>query len=301
MLLTTLKFSGFHHYLSPTGEKDKKAYGKQFKKVYELETARDSLEFSNIHQGFQVKFPDQSSAYLHPFQNNAHHRVGAYKLSKLLNFNLAPKVKAIKLSNGLLDGQKKTHPKSLFGTLCDWIPGQTYHDFIAANPDPSAIFNKQNAIELYLFSLISLDSDFHDRNIIVGPATQTGKPPKLYAIDSEKTGAKQKALLSGHTKFPQALKNQIEGEDIPAETLAKIRVFLSDLPRVKQKLIPYFSENQVESFVNMARILLLKEEVPRQGELKELFRKAYLRSKPETPKVQSPVRSFSSPTLSYSV
>jgi hypothetical protein len=298
MLLHNLRFAGTRDYFTRANEGDEKPFKKNFRKVYELEAPMEKVELTPIHKGWKFIFPDKSAAYLHPFQNNAHHRVGAYKLSRLLKFNIAPKVKAVKLSPNLLQESTGKNFTSALGTFCDWIPGPTYHDFIKANPDNAKTLNIQNIIELYLFSLISLDSDFHDRNIIIGPETQTGKPRRLYAIDSEKTGAKQDGLIRGLGKFPESLKNQIAGEDIPQETLKHIKEFLANRPLAELKLKPNFSKSQIDAFFKMASILSVKEEVPREGELESWLRTAYLPSQTTTPtKIKSPLRSHSSPSL----
>jgi hypothetical protein len=296
MQTTRLRFSGFQHFLCKVDEDDKE----KFQKHPNLRTLkpeiRAKVEVKAIHKGVKLTLPDKSTAYLHPFQTNSHYRVGAYKLSKGLKFNLVPKIKAVKLNDFLQYDQVKTTSK--VGTICEWIPGETYHDFYAKTPQAATSFDKKNIAELYLFSLISMDSDFHDRNIIVGPKTGEYVSQRLYAIDSEKTGARPEELLKTLNKFPESLSEQVAGEDIPRATLEHIKAFLADRPNSEHKLKRY-SPRQIDAMYNMASLLALKEEIPRPQEVESLIKKASMPSKPPTPKMQSPTRSHSVPNLNY--
>lgn len=260
-----VRFSGFQDYLTRSPK-----VRPNLPEIYNIdENLLDDVQ--PCYKGFVVRFPDQSQAYLHPFESNCQRRVGASVLSRLLGFNIVPDTRAIEVPrqklSSLNDGKIFS---SLFGTLCDWVHGLTAKHYLRVPQNRHKPLDEKNLIELYLFFLIAMDADFHGNNIIVKDCSDPHGQPVLFAIDNEKTGAKKDLFLKSLNKFPERLRQQIEGKPIPVETLEKLRRFVENKSGYTQQLVPYYFPAQAENFFRVAQKLYELKVVPNLGMVYEI-------------------------------
>lgn len=253
MSISSVRFAGLKDFIAPhEGGKEHVPY---VKSVYALKPAAIKTAKS-CAQGVKVQLQDDSFAYVHPYHANVEYRIGAHKLAKLLQFDISPKVKAIAIPEALQ--HEKPRPTSPFGTIVDWLEGPTFKSFSGMSGPHRKKFDQANLTELYFFHLISQDSDFHYRNIIVKVPNdnEQEKPVKLFAIDNEKTGADPKEFIAKMNKYPDELRRRVEGKPIPPEILAKLKHFIETKATGAKKLHIYFPDDRVENSYKIAEFLL---------------------------------------------
>jgi hypothetical protein len=262
MSISSIRFAGIKDNLVPN--EAGKQHVPHVKSVYALKPgAIKSAE--PCAQGAKIQLQDDSFAYVHPYDANVHNRIGANKLAKLLQFDISPKVKAISIPESL--SHDKPRPTSLFGTIVDWIDGPTFKKFSGMASPKRKQFDQQNLTELYLFYLISQDSDFHNRNIIVKIPSEKDTPVKLFAIDNEKTGANPLDFIAKLKKYPAELKKRVAGKTLPGPTLVKLQHFVDNKSTGAAKLKTYFPDEHVENSYKIAQYILELGKVPTEEQV----------------------------------
>lgn len=176
---------------------------------------------------------------------------GAFRLSQMLDTNIIPESVIAKFP---------IHHKITVGTLCSGIEGtsladwekdktlemrrKAFHQLISEN-------NLQGNLEdLYLYAVVSNDTDVRDANVFIENNTH-----HLYLIDPERAG---RSILNKRTfDFPKLASLYLSSSHrITDNGLAKLTNFVNHENQYKKELLHYFSLASVTQMFVMANYLL---------------------------------------------